>query len=49
MVTLHILILLTLAFLIFIVAPIALVLTFIVGMREKARDRQSGGGISNFA
>jgi hypothetical protein len=48
MVTLHILILLTLAFLIFIVAPIALVLTIIDAIRHKASDRRSGGGgISN--
>jgi hypothetical protein len=41
--TLHILILLTIAFLTCIVAPIALVWTFIAGMREKASDRPSGG------
>jgi hypothetical protein len=46
--SLHIFILLTFAFLTFIVAPIALVLTIIDAIRHKASDRPSGGGgISN--
>jgi hypothetical protein len=45
---LHIIVLLIAAFLTFVVAPIALVWTFIDGMRHKASDRPSGGGgISN--
>ena len=47
--TLHLLFLLVLAFLTFVVGPIALVWTFIDGMRRKASDRPSGGGgISSF-
>lgn len=42
----HTYFILFLAFLTFIVAPIALVWTFIVGMRDKASDRPSGGGLS---
>jgi hypothetical protein len=41
--------LLTLAFLIFVVGPIAMLWTFIDGMKRKASDRPSGGGgISSF-
>lgn len=41
--------LLVIAFLTFVVGPIALVWTFIDGMRRKASDRPSGGGgISSF-
>jgi hypothetical protein len=40
--------LLALAFVVFIVGPIALVWTFVDGMRRKASDRPAGGGgISN--
>ena len=42
--TLHTIFLLTFAFLTFIVAPIALVWTFIGGMRDKVSDRPSGRG-----
>ena len=46
--TLHVLLLLTLAFLTFIVATIALVWTVIDAIGHKASDRPSGcGGISN--
>jgi hypothetical protein len=41
---LHFYVTLLLAFLTFIVAPIALVATFIHGMRTKASDRKEGGG-----
>lgn len=45
---LNIIVLLIVAFLTFVVAPVALVWTFIDGMRHKASDRPSGGGgISN--
>lgn len=45
---LHVTLLLAIAFLTFVVTPIALVWTFIDGMRRKASDRPSGGGgISN--
>jgi len=45
---LHVIVLLVIAFLTFIVAPIALVLTVIDAIRHKASDRRSGGGgISN--
>ena len=44
---LHVTLLLAIAFLTFVVAPIALVWAFIDGMRHKASDRPSGGGISN--
>ena len=48
--SINLIILLIIAFLTFIVAPIALVWTIIDGMRRKASDRPSGGGgISNFA
>lgn len=40
----HLLFLLALTILTFIVAPIALVVTFIHGMRTKASDRKEGGG-----
>jgi hypothetical protein len=43
---LHAISLLVIAFLTFIVAPLALVWTFIAGTRDKASDRPSGG-ISN--
>jgi len=45
---LHVTLLLAIAFLTFVVAPIALVWAVIDGMRHKASDRPSGGGgISN--
>jgi hypothetical protein len=44
-----IILLLIFAFVTFVVGPIALVWTFIDGMRRKASDRPSGGGgISSF-
>jgi hypothetical protein len=44
----HVVLLLFIAFVTFVVAPIALLWTFIDGLRRKARDRPSGGGgISN--
>lgn len=40
--------LLALAFVTFVVAPVALVWTFVIGMRRKASDQPAGGGgISN--
>ena len=42
--SLHVVFLLALAFIVFIVGPIALVWTFIDGMRRKASDRPAGGG-----
>ena len=41
---LQVIFLLVVAFLTFVIAPIALVWTFIDGMRRKASDRPSGGG-----
>jgi hypothetical protein len=40
----NIVLLLVLAFVTFVVAPIALVWTFVDGMRKKASDRPGGGG-----
>jgi hypothetical protein len=40
----HTVFLLALAFVVFIVGPVALVWTFIDGMRRKASDRPAGGG-----
>lgn len=46
--TFQLLVLLALAFITFVVGPIALVWTFVDGMRRKASDRPAGGGgISN--
>lgn len=42
--TIHLFVLLGLAFVVFIAGPIALVWTFIDGMRRKASDRPAGGG-----
>ncbi len=47
--SIKIVLLLLAAFLTFVVTPIALVWTFVDGMRRRASDRPSGGGgISNF-
>lgn len=47
--TIQLFVLLALAFLTFIVGPIALVWTFIDSMGRKASDRPAGGGgVSNF-
>lgn len=44
----RIILLLVVAFLMFVVAPIAIIWTFVDGMRRKASERPSGGGgISN--
>jgi hypothetical protein len=40
----QVILLLALAFITFIVGPIALIWTFIDGMRRKASDRPAGGG-----
>jgi hypothetical protein len=46
--SLHIIFLLVMAFLTFVVAPIALVWAFVDGMKRKSSERSSGGGgISN--
>ncbi len=48
MMSLHTIVLLIVAFLAFVVAPIVFTWAFIDGMRRKASDRPiSGGGISN--
>lgn len=46
--SLHIVVQLALAFVVFIVGPIALICTFVTGMRRKASDQPAGGGgVSN--